>query len=73
MLSPELMENIGRARDSKKVLLLDHGIILPLTNEQNKSIGVIYIESSNLGDGIKLLEYIPHRRLHLLIMHFCIH
>lgn len=56
MLSPELMENIGRARDSKKVLLLDHGIILPLTNEQNKSIGVIYIESSNLGDGIKLLE-----------------
>jgi len=50
MLSPELMENIGRARDSKKVLLLDHGIILPLTNEQNKSIGVIYIESSNLGD-----------------------
>ncbi|ODM25431.1 phosphodiesterase [Clostridium sp. Bc-iso-3] len=56
MLSPELMENIGRARDSKKVLRLDHGIILPLMNEESKSIGVIYIESSNLGDGIKLLE-----------------
>ncbi|GAE89018.1 DUF3369 domain-containing protein [Acetivibrio straminisolvens] len=56
LLSPELMENIGRARDSKNVLLLDHGIILPLMNEESKSIGVIYIESSNLGDGIKLLE-----------------
>ncbi|HOM01749.1 MAG TPA: DUF3369 domain-containing protein [Acetivibrio sp.] len=56
MLSPELMENIGRARDRKKVHLLDHGIILPLMNEEKKSIGVIYIESSNLGDGIKLLE-----------------
>lgn len=56
MLSPELMENIGHARDSKEVLHLDHGIILPLLNEENKSVGVIYIESSNFDEGLRLLE-----------------
>lgn len=56
LLSPELMEQIGRSRETKQVITLDHGIILPLLNEANNSIGVIYVESNNFDEGIKLLE-----------------
>lgn len=56
MLSPELMERIGYARETRATVYLDHGIILPLIGENNTSIGVIYIESNNFDEGLKLLE-----------------
>ncbi|MGE5613659.1 MAG: HD domain-containing phosphohydrolase [Bacillota bacterium] len=56
MLSPSMMENIGIARISKQRVHLDQGVIFPLVNELNQSIGVIYVESKNLDEGIKLLE-----------------
>ncbi|NTV91203.1 MAG: HD-GYP domain-containing protein, partial [Clostridiales bacterium] len=55
-LSPGLMENIGNARLAKQVLKLDEGVILPLVDESQKSIGVIYVEGGNLDEGHKLLE-----------------
>lgn len=56
MLSPSLMEHIGFARITKQRVNLDQGVIFPLVNEINQSIGVIYVESKNLEEGIKLLE-----------------
>ncbi len=56
MLSPNLMEQIGNARISKQVVKLDMGVILPLINELHMAIGVIYVESKNISEGIKLLE-----------------
>jgi len=56
MLSPELMEKIGYSRENKVKVYLDHGIVLPLLGEDNNSIGVIYIESNNFDEGLKLLE-----------------
>lgn len=56
MLSPSLMEQIGYARISKQRVQLDEGVIFPLTNEYHQTIGVIFVESKNLDEGIKLLE-----------------
>ena len=56
MLSPNLMEHIGFSRISKQVVKLEQGIILPLVNEFHQAIGVIYVESINIMDGLKLLE-----------------
>ncbi len=56
MLSPDLMERIGFSRENKVTVYLDHGIILPLISENSTSIGVIYIESNNFDEGLKLLE-----------------
>lgn len=56
MLSPDLMERIGFSRENRVTVYLDHGIILPLIGENNTSIGVIYIESNNFDEGLKLLE-----------------
>lgn len=56
MLSTELMERIGYARESKTKVFLEHGVILPLLGENNSTIGVIYIESNNFDEGLRLLE-----------------
>lgn len=56
MLDPDLMECIGFARINKQVLKLAHGVILPLINEYLQAIGVMYVESDDLDEGIKLLE-----------------
>ena len=56
MLSPSLMEHIGYSRISKQVVKLEQGVILPLINEFQLTIGVIYVESNNIVDGLKLLE-----------------
>lgn len=56
LLSPDLMEKIGYARENKEKVYMDHGIILPLLGENSRSIGVIYIESSNYDEELKLLE-----------------
>ncbi|NLV35994.1 MAG: DUF3369 domain-containing protein [Clostridiaceae bacterium] len=56
MLSPTLMEHIGYARISQQIVHLEEGVIFPLNNEFKQTIGVIYVESKNIEDGIKLLE-----------------
>lgn len=56
MLSPSLMEHIGFARISKQLVKLDQGVIIPLINEYHEAIGVIYVESKNIDEGLKLLE-----------------
>jgi putative nucleotidyltransferase with HDIG domain len=56
MLDPALMERIGYTRTHKEVLELDKGVIFPLINELSETIGVIFAEGRNMGEGIKLLE-----------------
>ena len=56
LLSHELMEAIGRARTGMKVVQLPDGIIIPLGNEANAAIGVIYVNSIDAAEGIKLLQ-----------------
>jgi putative nucleotidyltransferase with HDIG domain len=56
MLSPSLMEHIGFARISRQIVKLDQGVIIPLINEYQQAIGVIYVEGKNIDDGLKLLE-----------------
>ena len=56
MLSPSLMEHIGYSRISRQVVKLEQGVILPLINELQQTIGVIFVESTNIEDGLKLLE-----------------
>ena len=55
-LNPVLMEQTGFARVAKQNVLLDNGVILPLIDGTQKSMGVIYVESSDLKEGVKLLE-----------------
>lgn len=56
MLDPMLMEQIGYARTENIVIQLDKGIILPLVNEYKDAIGVIFVETSDIKDGLELLE-----------------
>ncbi|MEN6316860.1 MAG: HD domain-containing phosphohydrolase [Clostridiaceae bacterium] len=56
MLNPSLMEHIGFARITKQVVKLEQGVILPLINEFQQAIGVIFVESKNIEEGLKLLE-----------------
>lgn len=56
MLDPELMEAIGSARINKKVLKLEKSVIIPLINEFQQDIGIIFVEGEDLDDGLKLLE-----------------
>lgn len=55
MLGPELMESIGLARTNKKALEISDGVIIPLVIN-NDAIGVIYVNSSDVSEGIRLLE-----------------
>ncbi len=60
MLQPQVMEKIGFARMNHEVVYFENGVILPLNNELQQSIGVIYVESLDFGthadEGVKLLE-----------------
>jgi putative nucleotidyltransferase with HDIG domain len=56
MLNPSLMEHIGHARLNKSAVKLDGGVVIPLINEYHQDIGIIYVESDDLEDGLKLLE-----------------
>ena len=56
MLGPELIEQIGFARLNKQVVKLKTGVIFPLIYEMTNVIGIIYVESQDFEDGIKLLE-----------------
>ncbi len=56
MLDPKLMEAIGTARTKPEIIVLNDGVILPLINEMRKAIGVIYVSSRDVDEGIELLE-----------------
>ncbi len=56
MLDPDLMEFIGSARINKKVVKLEQKVIIPLMNEFQQDIGIIFVEGDGLDEGIKLLE-----------------
>ena len=57
-LGHEMMEKIGSARISKTSITFDDGIIVPLVNEYNNSMGVIFVElgSSEINEGLNLLQ-----------------
>lgn len=55
-LDATLIERIGYARTTKEVVLLDGGVVFPLINEFKQTIGVIYVESDDFEEGLKLLE-----------------
>jgi putative nucleotidyltransferase with HDIG domain len=56
MLDPKLMEAIGTARTKPEIIVLKEGVVLPLINEMRKAIGVIYVSSRDVDEGIELLE-----------------
>ncbi len=53
--APNLMEKIGYARTTKKIIFVEQGLILPLVYN-NESIGVIFVENIDLKEAIGLLE-----------------
>lgn len=55
-LSIDFMDSIGRARAQNSITEVNNGVIIPLSIENNLNLGVIYIESDNYNDGIKLLD-----------------
>ncbi len=56
LLDHKLMVAVGQARTSMSIVKYPDGVIIPLTNEQNNSIGVLYVNSDQIDEGIKLLE-----------------
>lgn len=56
ILDPELMEQLGTVRMNKSYLRLPNGIIMPLILDGEKTLGIIYIESNDIDDSIKLLS-----------------
>ena len=56
LLNPVLFEQIGLARTNKQRVWSEDGVIFPLINEYKETMGVIYIESKNYEEDIKLLE-----------------
>lgn len=55
-LSADFMDDIGKARNSNATVETRDGLIIPLTIENNFNLGVIYIESDNYQEGMRLLE-----------------
>lgn len=55
-MSPSLIEDIGRSRATSDKVFSETGVLVPLLNESKHSIGVIYVEGCDRGDGLKLLE-----------------
>jgi len=56
LLDHELMEAIGRSRTEVRVINHPGGVIIPLGDEPNTAIGVIYVSSIDVDEGIKLLQ-----------------
>jgi len=57
-LGHEMIEKIGSARVNKEEVMVDDGVIIPLVNEYNNSMGVIYVETGEgeIEDGFNLLK-----------------
>lgn len=56
MLSAEFIAEIGTARSTLSNGLLEDGVIIPLVNEFKHALGVIFVESTEREDGLRLLE-----------------
>lgn len=56
MLTPEFITYIGTARAENTNVFYDKGIIIPLINEFKHSLGILFVESPDREDGLKLLE-----------------
>ena len=56
MLTPDFITKIGSARATKKNVVFRGGVIIPLVNEYKHSLGVLFVESLALEDGLSLLE-----------------
>lgn len=61
MLGSQLLEDIGKAKITRNVTYTPEGVIVPLINEFNDCIGVIYVESidnpvRDLSGGCKLIQ-----------------
>lgn len=61
MLDHELMEAVGRARTNCEKVYGPDGIVLPLCDETNRSIGIIYARNVFTDEGAKLLEIYAHQ------------
>lgn len=61
MLDHKLMEAVGRARTDCKLTYGPEGVILPLCDDQGRSLGVIYARNISSEYGIKLLELYAHQ------------
>jgi len=56
MLTPEFITQIGSARANKINVFFQGGVIIPLVNEYKHSLGVLFVESPDREDGLRLLE-----------------
>lgn len=56
LLEPELLEELGLARHENRIIKTKNGIVFPLDSGTNTSLGVLYVESDNADEGLKLLE-----------------
>lgn len=56
MLTPEFIAEIGTARANLTNVMTTDGIIIPLINENGHSMGILYVESSDREDGLRLLK-----------------
>lgn len=61
LLDHELMEAVGLARTDCKLTYAPEGVVLPLCDEQHRSLGVIYARKVSSEYGIKLLEIYAHQ------------
>jgi putative nucleotidyltransferase with HDIG domain len=55
-LNSEFIAAIGNSRLSNQTVKLKKGVIIPLINEYNNSIGVIFIEDSDYQENLNMLE-----------------
>ncbi|MCX7708610.1 MAG: DUF3369 domain-containing protein [Clostridia bacterium] len=56
MLDAEMIENIGRARNTKQCVISKEGVSLPLLNEYAESMGILHAEGMKTEDSLRLLE-----------------
>jgi CheY-like chemotaxis protein len=72
MLDHESMMDIGRARMNMEVIRRSDGVVIPLARDQGGTIGVIYVASVNISEGIRLLEIYARQAASSSTMHSCI-
>ena len=56
MIGPEMMECIGKVRQSAAYSIIENGAVFPLINEISHIIGVIYVEFETVFDELQLLD-----------------
>lgn len=71
-LGPDLIEKTGYARANKQIVQMENGLILPLIDSNSTAIGVIYIESNEYKESLKLFQIFAHQAalaLHNAFLH----